>query len=183
MSKKELIVDAAIELITQNGIHNTPMSAIAKKAGTGIGTIYNYFRNKDILINYIYVSIKKEEEYIYNAFDPNMAIKTQFETYFIATIDFFKSEPNYFKFMEQLQASPLITPDSKAEGEKAIKYVGELLNKGKSDRIIKNISNAELLMFIGGTVLSYLRWFFSSNAANTNSISNQVTMLWDAIKD
>ena len=53
MTKKENILSAALSLLTQKGVHNTPMSAIAKSAGTGMGTIYNYFPNKELLINEI----------------------------------------------------------------------------------------------------------------------------------
>lgn len=182
MTKREAIIDAAIKLLTENGVHNTPMSAIAKEAGTGMGTIYNYFPNKEILINEIYVSIKQKEEVLYQAFDQGKPIKTQFEAYFTSTIDFFIENPMYFQFMEQLHASPIITEESKAAGYKSVDSVLQLLEKGKKDLIIKNIALNELLMFVGGAVLSYLRWYFSNLDQSNNSLANQTIMLWDAIK-
>ena len=60
MNKKESIILSALQLLTEKGVHNTPMSAIAKSSGTGMGTIYNYFPNKDALFNDIYSRIKNE---------------------------------------------------------------------------------------------------------------------------
>lgn len=183
MNKKEKILSAALSLLTQNGVHNTPMSAIAKEAGTGMGTIYNYYPNKDILINEIYRKIKKEEQRIFIDFKPDQPIKTQFEAYFISIVSFFSQSPSYFEFMEQLQASPIITEESRKMGEQAVAPVVELLNKGKQERIIKNIESQELLLFIGGAVLSFLRWNLNQEEKQTNKLPNQIQMVWDAIKE
>ncbi len=182
MNKKESILASALKLLTEKGVHNTPMSAIAKAAGTGMGTIYNYFPNKDILINEIYISIKNKEKEIFLEFDINKPIKTQFEYYFTAIIDFFVQNPSNFMFMEQLQASPIITEEIRTEGSKAIEPVKELLITGKQQRIIKTIAVDELLMFIGGAVLSYLRWYFNQTEIKKSSLKNQIELVWDGIK-
>ncbi|UMB55038.1 TetR/AcrR family transcriptional regulator [Lutibacter sp. A64] len=183
MNKKEAILQSAIELLTEKGVHNTPMSAIAKAAGTGMGTIYNYFLNKEELINAIYVNIKQQEKDVFLDFDTAKPIKTQFENYFVSMIEFFIANQNYFMFMEQLQASPIITKESRDEGGKSIASVYALLIKGKKERIIKNVGIEELLMFIGGAVLAYLRWYFNQKEIKDSSLKNQIKMVWDAIKE
>ena len=64
MNKRASIQLAALKLLAVNGLHATPMSAIAKEAGTGMGTIYNYFPNKEVLINSLYVSVKEAERQV-----------------------------------------------------------------------------------------------------------------------
>ncbi|MFD2046263.1 TetR/AcrR family transcriptional regulator [Ornithinibacillus salinisoli] len=50
--KYKLIIDAAVEVIAENGYHASQVSKIAKKAGVADGTIYLYFKNKeDILVS------------------------------------------------------------------------------------------------------------------------------------
>ncbi|WP_042498374.1 TetR/AcrR family transcriptional regulator [Algibacter lectus] len=183
MNKKESILLAALSLLTEKGVHNTPMSAIAKAAGTGMGTIYNYFPNKELLINEIYVNIKESEKSVFINFSLEKPIKSQFENYFSSIIDFFINNPSYFKFMEQLQASPIITDESRAVGEKSVAPVLNLLVKGKEERIIKNIEIDEMLIFIGGAILSYLRWYFNQPEVKPVSLENQIRMVWDAIKE
>lgn len=50
--KYKQIIDAAVEVIADNGYHKSQVSKIAKKAGVADGTIYLYFKNKeDILVS------------------------------------------------------------------------------------------------------------------------------------
>ncbi|GIO27761.1 TetR/AcrR family transcriptional regulator [Ornithinibacillus bavariensis] len=50
--KYNLIIDAAVDVIAENGYHGSQVSKIAKKAGVADGTIYLYFKNKeDILVS------------------------------------------------------------------------------------------------------------------------------------
>jgi TetR/AcrR family fatty acid metabolism transcriptional regulator len=45
--KYQRILDAAIEVIAENGYFNSPVSAIAERAGVADGTVYLYFKSKD----------------------------------------------------------------------------------------------------------------------------------------
>ncbi|MEM7374416.1 MAG: TetR/AcrR family transcriptional regulator [Bacteroidota bacterium] len=182
MSKKDAIISAALELLVEKGVHNTPMSAIAKAAGTGMGTIYNYFPNKDVLINEIYSNIKEKEESLFLEVKTDGPIKTQFENYMRVLIQFHLNNPLYFNFLEQLQASPIITKENKAKGEKTVEMVATLLINGQQQRIVKPIEIDEILVFIGGAISSYLRWFFSKTNRKESSSKNQIQMVWDAIK-
>src|SRR5699024_10969205 len=50
--KYNQIIEAAVEVIAENGYHASQVAKIAKKAGVADGTIYLYFKNKeDILIS------------------------------------------------------------------------------------------------------------------------------------
>lgn len=44
--KRELIIEAAIQVFSTKGYHNTRMEEIATQAGVGKGTIYEYFSSK-----------------------------------------------------------------------------------------------------------------------------------------
>jgi TetR/AcrR family fatty acid metabolism transcriptional regulator len=48
--KYKKIIDAAVEVIAENGFHQAQISKIAKKAGVADGTIYLYFKNKEDLL-------------------------------------------------------------------------------------------------------------------------------------
>ena len=45
--KYQRILDAAVEVIAENGYFGSPVSAIAARAGVADGTIYLYFKSKD----------------------------------------------------------------------------------------------------------------------------------------
>jgi len=50
-NKKQEILQAAIKVFSRLGIPNTNMIDIAREAGIGKGTIYEYFRSKEEIIN------------------------------------------------------------------------------------------------------------------------------------
>lgn len=47
--KKQHIIQAALATFAKKGVNNTKMIDIAKAAGVGKGTIYDYFRSKDAI--------------------------------------------------------------------------------------------------------------------------------------
>ncbi|MCA9956904.1 MAG: helix-turn-helix transcriptional regulator, partial [Anaerolineales bacterium] len=54
------LIEASIDLFAQEGFWNTPTSRIAKHAGVGTGTLFNYFESKDGLIDAVYKQLKQE---------------------------------------------------------------------------------------------------------------------------
>jgi TetR/AcrR family transcriptional regulator, fatty acid metabolism regulator protein len=58
--KRQLIIDAAIEVFSRNGFQNSTISQIAQKANVAEGTIYQYFKNKEDLFFSIPIDKTKE---------------------------------------------------------------------------------------------------------------------------
>lgn len=48
------ILDAAEELIAKHGLHAAALAQIAKRAGVAVGTLYNYFTDRDALIRALF---------------------------------------------------------------------------------------------------------------------------------
>ena len=53
MPKKESIRKAAVKIIADEGFFSATTDKIAKEAGFAVGTIYNYFSNKEDILKYI----------------------------------------------------------------------------------------------------------------------------------
>jgi|SRR6056297_343580 len=67
-TKKENIIDTAIQLFAEKGFHNTSISKIAEAAGVSKGLMYNYFDSKEDLLKHIFdIGAEKLTE----NFDPN----------------------------------------------------------------------------------------------------------------
>jgi AcrR family transcriptional regulator len=67
-SKRNLILETALELFGSEGYYPTSISKIAKKAGISKGLIYNYFESKEDIIKSIMI---KGFDDLLNIFDPN----------------------------------------------------------------------------------------------------------------
>lgn len=185
MDKKEQIIVAAMKLLVEKGVQATPMSAIAKAAGTGMGTIYNYFATKEELINAIYLYIKKTEvALVTKSIDPKASLKVRVLSFYTAFINFNLKYPESFAFMDQMQNSPVIQCSTKDEGKAAFMPVIELIEQGQRDGIIKPIEMEVILYFLGGTLTTYVRWILNSGKQKSSvHLEQHLRMVWDAIKE
>jgi AcrR family transcriptional regulator len=50
------ILDAAEELIARHGLHDAGLAQIARRAGVAVGTLYNYFTDREALIRALFES-------------------------------------------------------------------------------------------------------------------------------
>ncbi|MEM6801498.1 MAG: TetR family transcriptional regulator, partial [Bacteroidota bacterium] len=58
------ILEAALELFARQGFHNTSIEQIRKRAGVSKGLIYNYFTDKEDLMNQIFFEEMKQGDQI-----------------------------------------------------------------------------------------------------------------------
>lgn len=174
-----------MKLLVEKGIQATPMSAIAKAAGTGMGTIYNYFATKEDLINAIYLYVKQSEiALVMKSLDPESSLKAQFLSFYTAFIHFYLKYPESFAFIDQMQNSPVIQNSTKVEGRAAFMPVVELIQRGQKEGIVKQMELEAILFFLAGTVSTYVRWSISSNKQNhKKQLEQHLRMVWDAIKE
>lgn len=60
-ARRNLIIDAAIQVISDSGFERTTIKQIARQAGIADGTIYNYFKNKEAILHAIVARITEAE--------------------------------------------------------------------------------------------------------------------------
>jgi AcrR family transcriptional regulator len=60
--KRQAILDATVRLVARSGLHDTPMSALAREAGVAAGTLYLYFPGKEAMLNALYLELLAERD-------------------------------------------------------------------------------------------------------------------------
>lgn len=184
MNKKEQILNATLKLIVQKGIESTPMSEIAKAADTGMGAIYNYFPNKETLINELYLHLKtKESAIIACGYDTNLSVKQRFVHLWKKIINYFIDEPLDFMFLEQFYYSPSIDPVAKHNGSLYLKDLDQVYLDGQEQQIMKNGEVKEWIGFTSGSLVSLVKLHHSNYITlNEETINNYIQAAWDAVK-
>lgn len=173
-----------MKLLTEKGVQATPMSAIAKAANTGMGTIYNYFPTKEALINSIYLYIKRSGIHLIDtARDSNLSLKTRFFDFYTAFVQFYLKYPESFVFMDQFHSSPIITEETKAAGKEDFQPVLALIEQGQKEGIIKEMELEPLLQFLSGTITTYVRWIMTLSTPPDEHLKQHLRLVWDAIKE
>lgn len=130
MDKKEAIFKAALDLIAENGFHNSPMSVLAKRANVAAGTIYHYFSSKEELIAELYSYLKhKVSEKNLPEDDTSKSFKERFKKLFFGFYQYFLNNSKEFVFLEQFNNSVFLGKN-KDEIIKIDQIYIEFLRKG-----------------------------------------------------
>lgn len=184
MTKTEKILNAALQLIIERGLERTPMSKIADKAEVGMGTVYKYFKDKEDIINAIYVSIKEEEAqlvFVNNGHNPD--VRATFMDYYGRMIDYFLDNTLKFNFISQYAFSPIIKTKTQKKAMSQFYHFDDLYRKGLEENLFKDIK-AEHMTFFVFSAIAY--WIKAANELHIKIDETYKTVLlqmaWDAIK-
>lgn len=105
--KRDEIIQAALELIAEQGLHASPMAELAKRAGVGAGTIYRYFENKDVLIAELYRELEvRIYPVLLGSYQADRSIRERFLQLGRTLLQYFIAHPLDFRYLEQFHNSP-----------------------------------------------------------------------------
>ena len=185
MNKKQRILLSTLELVVKQGFHATPMSQIAREANVAIGTIYHYFRNKEHIIDELYMMIYKDFGTVSLAnIKDELPFKTKFEMLWLNLYTYFVSNPLAFQFAEFVGHPPLV---SKETIEKTKPYNNEIVAfclKGIELGIIRNTHIKLIIQMIYGNIISAVRLKERNELAmNDEQISQLIKMSWDSVRN
>lgn len=185
--KRDDIVQAALELIAENGFHGAPMAIIADRAGVGAGTIYRYFENKDVLIAEIYYDIEKRMyPFIMKGYAHEKPIRERFLHLGKALLSYFIKNPIDFRYVEQFHNSPygVACRRDKILGKKEKRdvYV-ELVEEGVSQQVMKDLPLLILFDIAFGPIVFAMRdHIFGFVILDDILIARIVEACWDGIR-
>lgn len=185
MNKKDSILQATLELVVENGIQNTPLSAITKKADVGMGTVYNYFKTKEDIIRELYLKIKMDGSFfILDGYDSSLHIKQRYFSIFENVFNFYLNKPLEFLFMEQLKYSPIIGSETKSKATEYMLELKNLFEDGQKQGIFKTTDIEQQMYFIYGAISSLIGMhIMKTTKMNSVSMSFAIKASWDAIKE
>ncbi len=90
LSKREAIIEAAIQVFSRKGYHNTRIEEIAIQAGAGKGTIYEYFSSKlELFHEVLFTGWRNFEENIPLEQIENMSVQEQLHRTISAHLRYF----------------------------------------------------------------------------------------------
>ena len=142
IDKRNALIRATIELVNNNGFHAAPMSKIAKMANVSPATIYLYFENKQDLVNKAYIEVKAEyTQYAFATYNVESTVEKGFETIWKRIADFKLKDSENAMFLAQCDNTPMIDEASRKEGIKHLQPLLDLWERGKTEKLIKPISN------------------------------------------
>lgn len=139
--KAKQLIEASIDLFAQEGFWNTPTSRIAKHAGVGTGTLFNYFESKDGLIDAVYKQLKQEwMQHLMMGYPQNGTLKERVEHIWFRFIDWGLHFPQRYSLMNQLKLSNLVSQEAQQSQEAALAFAYDMIVQGIQDGLLVDAS-------------------------------------------
>lgn len=186
ITKRERLLQSALVLFGENGIHNTSTASIAKHAGVANGTLFHHFDNKKTLIEALYISIKHDlSKYVLlTQADQALPIKQQAQCLWNLSIDWGIKNPAALVFCQQVTAENLLAlPLRLAAMKQELAILENMLIAGQAQGKIANYPMDLMLEQCQSQVITSGLFFINNNALSADQLYRQSAfdMFWQAI--
>jgi len=182
--KRAAILTASLDLISERGFHNTPVSLIAGQAGVSAGIIYHYFDNKEDLIDELYKEIKLDlVRAMLEGYAEDLPLHERFRVIWLNAARYYLNHPRETVFMEQYANSPFLKPETEAEYLKHFKPISDFMAYAMREGVIKKMPPEMLVTYTIEAAISLAK----KHAAGTLVLNDEMLEVamnasWDAIK-
>lgn len=111
-NKENAIRLKAMEMIVKHGFEGLSMQKLAKAANVSPATIYIYFKNREDLLNKIFIEVQEKFTSVaLEGFKPELSFEQGLWIQWKNRLKFIVKYPIHFSFYEQFRSSPLIDHD------------------------------------------------------------------------
>jgi len=185
MEKIERILYASLNLIVKKGLHAVKISDIGNEAEVGIGTIYKHFKDKEDIVQKLWIFQKEDEsDYIFNDYSAQGTVKERFWFLWEKVIRYFITHKNEYYFSYHFAASPILTEEIHEVAMKDFLVFDSMFEDGLKENLFKeDITARQLRLYTFSTINGWILWSFQQEIIFTDKkIEQFITMAWDAIK-
>lgn len=152
--RREIILQAALELLATNGFQHTPMSLIVKHSGASAGIIYHYFTSKDELIQALYRRVKTELGCAILSVDiRNLPLGERFLQLWIRAFHFYMTHPYETAFLEQYESAPDKSKKALEDLPEGEVMLYQMLEEYQSQHLLKDLPYTALYELSLGVAL------------------------------
>ena len=182
--KRERLLEAALKLFTERGFYDTPTSLIAKTAGVATGTLFHYFKNKEDLINGLYLEIKKGlSEEIGEGLRQESSIQEKLKLFWMNGVKWFLQHPHQFKFFQQFSSSPFITKLTRDQASNQYGFVSQVYDEAIKKGLFRKIHREFVMDYFTGHYITTTKHFLNHpEKATQKNLDAVFQILWDGIK-
>jgi|WetSurMetagenome_2_1015567.scaffolds.fasta_scaffold191321_2 TetR/AcrR family transcriptional regulator, fatty acid metabolism regulator protein len=177
LSKREAIINAAINIFARKGYVNAKISDVAQKANVADGTVYLYFKNKDdLLINALKEMLDDKLTKIRRKIAKEPTAQARLFKFAELQVDLYIKNPDVVRFMvvEIRQSQEFYKKyPSFAPMNGYISYVQGLVEDAITEGSIRKIDSKTLAyMIIGTTDFVLTQWALGSEKISLQEITS-----------
>jgi TetR/AcrR family transcriptional regulator, repressor of fatR-cypB operon len=183
-SKIEVIYEATLSLVLKTGYASLTMAEVAKEAGMATGTLYIYFKNKEELINKLFIHLKEEKmKAVLKVYNPAESFFVSFKKLWLAYFKISLEHPNSVIFIEQYTYSPYLTQAVKARVKELLHPLEQFIASAQQAQLVKEIPPMLLLSHLFGSIIEIVKYHYDNKIMpDKRQIEDCFEMAWSSIR-
>jgi AcrR family transcriptional regulator len=183
-TKIEAIYEATLKLVLETGFNGLKMADVARTANLGTGTLYIYFKNKEVLINELYYHLKKNKTLkMLEVFDATDPFLVAFKKLWMNYVNISLAEPERMKFIEQYTHTSYLTRRTIQQSDQLLKPLEEFLDNGIKQGLIKRLPIQLLLSQLMGPINESVKLQYNQTLKMTSRLKEELfEMAWNSVK-
>jgi AcrR family transcriptional regulator len=182
--KRDAILTATLEMVSERGFHDAPMSLIAQKANVGPGTIYRKFENKDALINELFLEIKRRVSApMMEGLSEGRTIEEKFKRIWRRTFQYCLNNAEEMLFLEQYHNSPYFTAETEAATREHLARIIHMVETAVRAGELKPMPFEIFSIFVWDTIAAHARLHLNGILImDEDRLSLAIQACWDAVR-
>ena len=182
MSKKSIVLQTALELVTEQGVEATSLSQIIKESGVANGTVYHHFKNKNEIIAELYLMLAQDFGTVIMRNIPLSNIKKQFPIMWKNMFYYFINNPLAFTFYEQIARSPEIPQKLKDQAKRYLGEIDEFFRSAIKEKIFKPYTLIIMEELFFGSVVSMVRLYNVNTSLKERHLNQAIEIAWKGLQ-
>lgn len=180
MTKKEKILDAALELFAKQGVAKTSTAQITKKARVAEGTLFVHFKNKQALVDSVYIEIKKKEAEAFSAvIQESKSVETNIRALTKVVVQHFLNNYQELLFIEHVTQLGIVSKKAMKESKSYFEAINAYIKKWQRQGKLKKLDSAAIGSMTWAMLVSVIHYCKQRNKKLTEKM---VDPIWDALK-
>lgn len=181
MTTKDRILKSALKLFAKQGIERTTTDQISEKAGVAAGTLYVHFKNKQELVDSLYIQLKNDLFGDFGKrFDEGVSVEENLKNISRGSIEHLAKNYDELVFLEIMYKDPQVSEsafDKALENRReAIKIAKYLMDSGE----LKNLSYKTITSIYWNFVYTVARLMKEEKKRVVDE--KTLDMIWDAVR-
>jgi AcrR family transcriptional regulator len=181
-AKARDILAATVRAVGAHGLAGLSMEAIARAAGVATGTLYVYHPSKEALVEAAYLAVKAElAAAVFRA--TALPVRPALLRMAAAYLDYLVDHRAEVGFIEQVRHGGRLSARARRAGDRGVRPLLELLERGKREGVIKPLDTHVMLALLHGMLRELSGVLARVPVARRAAQRDQIAIVcWDALK-
>ena len=160
VDRRQKVLDTALKLFIERGIDKTPTSLIAKEAGVATGTLFHYFKDKEALVNSLFLEVKKNlAEEVLSGLKETSSDLDLLKNWWTSLVKWGIENPMHFRLMKQISNYPGITDHTRDIGASQFEFLRKAYRNAVKKGVLKKVDEEFVKLFYLNSVQTAIEHF------------------------